>query len=69
MTGDGTTQGEDFTGLTVGSLDTGHLVFERHHLDGRMQVWVAPPGYNDGPGMWLTEADAQRIVAFLSGGR
>lgn len=57
---------EGFDGLTVRDEHSGSLVIERS--DSKTQVWIAKAGESDGPGVWVSDADAQAIAAFLSAG-
>lgn len=64
ITHDATRDG--FSGLTIRDDNGSSLVVER--ADARTQVWIAKAGESDGPGVWVSDADAQAIAAFLSAG-
>lgn len=57
---------DGFSGLTIRDDNGSSLVVER--ADGRTQVWIAKAGESDGPGVRVSDVDAQVIAAFLSAG-
>ncbi|QKW15329.1 hypothetical protein [Verrucosispora sp. NA02020] len=60
--------GDTFTAITIHDTRGATLNIERTD-DGRLSVWIAPPGGNDGPSVQLDEADVIAVVAYLSAGR
>ncbi|MFG1659033.1 hypothetical protein ACGFIY_21125 [Micromonospora chersina] len=58
---------DGFDGLTIRDERGSSLVIER--TSDKTQVWIAPPGENDGPGVAVSDPDRQTIADFLTDNR
>lgn len=69
MSGDGVIDAVVYTddGLTIRDERGVSLVVERWD-DGSVAAWIAPPGGNDGPSVWLSADDRRRVAAYLLDG-
>jgi hypothetical protein len=54
-------------GLTIRDDRGSSLVVERWK-GGRVTAWIALPGECDGPSVELSQADRERLVAYILGG-
>lgn len=58
---------EGFDGLAIRDERGSSLVIER--TAEQTQVWIAPPGENDGPGVTVSDPDRKTVADFLTAER